>query len=70
MSSVLGSEAGFVERRVADRRQPRPPEQAAPWRSGSEILGYMLWASDGPVGEITDLGYEARQRDNWYRLVN
>ncbi len=59
MSSVLGSEAGFVERRVADRRQPRPIEPGAGWRSGSEILGYALWASDGPVGEITDLVYEA-----------
>jgi hypothetical protein len=59
MSSVLGSEPSFVERRVADRRQVRPPEAGASWRSGSEILGYALWASDGPMGEITDLVYEA-----------
>lgn len=59
MSSVPGTEAGFVERRIADRRQARAPEPGAWWRSGSELLGYGLWASDGPVGEITDLGYEA-----------
>jgi len=60
MSSVLGTETGFLERRVADRRQARWPEPgASPWRSGSEILGYALWASDGPLGEITDLVYEA-----------
>jgi hypothetical protein len=59
MSSVLGSEAGFVERRVADRRQARRPEPGSAWRSGGEILGYALWASDGPVGEITDLVFEA-----------
>jgi len=59
MASVLGSEAGFVERRVADRRQAPRVAQSPAWRSGAEILGYALWASDGPVGEITDLGYEA-----------
>jgi hypothetical protein len=59
MSSVPGTEADFVERRVAERRQARAPEAGGSWRSGSELLGYALWASDGPVGEITDLGYES-----------
>ena len=59
MSSVMSTEASFVERRVADRRQPRPPEPGAAWRSGSELLGYALWARDGLLGEITDLVYEA-----------
>ena len=59
MSSVMGTEADFVERRVADRRQVRAPESGASWRSGSELVGYALWATDGPVGEIVDLGYEA-----------
>jgi len=55
VSGVLGTKAGLVERRVADRRQAR----GAAWRSGSEILGYALWASDGPIGEITELVAEA-----------
>ena len=59
MSSVLGTEATLTERRVADRRQARSPEASASWRSGSEILGYALWASDGVVGEVTDLIVEA-----------
>jgi hypothetical protein len=59
MSSVLGTEAGFVERRIADRRRAQPRESGASWRSGSELLGYALWASDGVVGEVTDLVFEA-----------
>jgi hypothetical protein len=59
MSSVLGTEAGFVERRRVDRRQPRAREAGASWRSGSDLVGYALWASDGIVGEVTDLVFEA-----------
>src|ERR671937_170779 len=47
------------QRRVADRRRAQPPEPGASWRSASDIVGYALWASDGVMGEITDLVFEA-----------
>jgi hypothetical protein len=47
-----------VERRLADRRGPALPEASTAWSSGSEILGYTLWASDGAIGRITDLCFE------------
>ena len=47
--------APCMDRRIADRRRARLPEAATAWRSGAEVVGYALWASDGLVGRITDL---------------
>jgi hypothetical protein len=55
MESRMSS--GFVERRVAERR--RSSEPGSSWRSGTEMLGYALWATDGPMGEIVDFSCEA-----------
>jgi len=47
-----------VERRAADRRGAPLPEPSTAWSSGTEMLGYTLWASDGAMGRITDLCFE------------
>ena len=73
MSSVLGRETSesitaladggelerrCIERRSGDRRRAPPSASDTAWRSGAELLGYALWASDGVVGRITDLCFE------------
>ena len=51
-------------RRASDHGLPamRPAGAALPgdepWRSGDEMIGALLEAADGPIGEVTDLVME------------
>ncbi|HEY3074775.1 MAG TPA: hypothetical protein VGJ74_06340 [Burkholderiales bacterium] len=42
-------------RRATDHRQRVVLPGDEPWRSGADIIGAVLEASDGPIGEVADL---------------
>jgi hypothetical protein len=45
-------------RRATDHRQPVALPGDEPWRCGTEMIGAMLEAADGPIGEVADLVME------------
>jgi len=45
-------------RRRASDRQPIVLPGDEPWRSGDEMIGAVLEAADGPLGEVADLVME------------
>jgi hypothetical protein len=45
-------------RRATDHRQAAVLPGDEPWRCGTEMIGAVLEAADGPIGEVADLVLE------------
>jgi hypothetical protein len=45
-------------RRASDQRQIQALPGDEPWRSGTEMIGALLTAADGPLGEVADVVME------------